>query len=504
MGYFWPVKTRIQRWGSAGPILLLPLIFTCIYLFFPTINSSSDALGYATYPEPGPHHLLYDLLCIFVREVAILPQHTLAALKVMNALFAGGTLLAVAFILRLRNTDHPNFMVLLCGSAFGFMRFATENETYILPLFFAAIATYCYIRYLMKPQISLIYCTFLFLVISLLFHQSYIFWFAAISVHFILLHSFRISRLLPVLISVFIIFMIYFLAANRLHLNVFEWIFKDAQSGLVDLSPGPDNFKFTAINFVRTFYQVHGNILPLIETFPILIFTTAISLLLLLISFIIFFVQNITRKNTDSNSKPIQNIWLLIFIFQLAFAWFSVGNSEFMVMLPLTGAMWLSERYTLPASGLLIAGCSMLIWNLSLAIIPQHYISFTNAKTEYEKTLYRGKQLYISHDKTTAENYAYFQYENNGKKAQLSEINFMKSPADLGNDSLLRLSISNAIRDSIPVYTDCIGYPEPRSRHSMINGNRNDEFFKNYRLEVQDSFVNFYGTVTLHRVYPRY
>ncbi len=114
-----------------------------LYVLFPTHNSSSDAMGYATAAQIGPHHMLYDQLVAIVNWICgFSPVKTLAAMKVIDAILGAIALYIFHKTLSVLNIKSAWVYTFLCATTFGFWRFTSENEAYILPLLFAFIGMY--------------------------------------------------------------------------------------------------------------------------------------------------------------------------------------------------------------------------------------------------------------------------------------------------------------------------------------------------------------------------
>src|SRR6185369_4699649 len=96
------------------------------------------------------NHLLYNYFGTywFYLLKSVNPNiEAIVALNLMNAFAATVCLfLLYACLLKLKNEKGTAFWLsLFCGVSFGFMRYATDAETYILPLMFSLTATYFFI-----------------------------------------------------------------------------------------------------------------------------------------------------------------------------------------------------------------------------------------------------------------------------------------------------------------------------------------------------------------------
>lgn len=152
--FFWCRLAR-RSWPSVAVAGLL----TALCLALPTANATGDAWYYAACARWGqelwqPHHLLYNgighLWLRLVGATGPAPAGLLALtwLQRLNALAGGACLLALARLLKRAGTPAPAIpaWLLLVGSCFGVLRFATENETYILPLLLALLGSLAWAR----------------------------------------------------------------------------------------------------------------------------------------------------------------------------------------------------------------------------------------------------------------------------------------------------------------------------------------------------------------------
>jgi hypothetical protein len=131
----------------------------------------------------------------------------------------------------------------------------------------------------------------------------------------------------------------YLLFAIKSNQSILSFIIHDVDAGLVQVIPNINNLKFTLINGLRTIFQVHGNMLILIQNWIIVSLIGIAGLVLVLIGVL----HSLINSTLDLNKvqfgaalrQRFQNPFFIAFIMQLAFAFYSVGNAEFMVMLPI-------------------------------------------------------------------------------------------------------------------------------------------------------------------------
>ena len=134
-----------------------------------------------------------------------------------------------------------------------------------------------------------------------------------------------------------LVYLMVFICLNN-DLNIYNFtgfIVRDFHTGSSELNFGFSNLSInlylTLVSFARTFIQIHGIIPCLIQNnyiffIPAIIFLTALILITLQISK--------TKINFKLTNRQFINTHFFILTFQFLFAFYSVGNVEFMVMIP--------------------------------------------------------------------------------------------------------------------------------------------------------------------------
>ena len=324
------------------------VVVGAVLLFVPMVHTG-DGWGYATdvlraetWNSPhlvSAHHLFYNYLCYALSPILVSCKiNPINGFTAINWIFYGFAIFVFyQLLLALRyNKNQSLYWTILIAGCFGLLRFALENETYILPLFFALLGSHFIIH--LNNRRSNEFIGFSFLAISVLFHQSYIFWLLAFVVN-------AIDRRRPFapLIAILIIMSFYVLFAIKEKQPILTFVLHDVNSGIVQVFPNLNNLKFTLINGIRTIFQVHGNMLILFENW-IVISIIGISGATLFFVGVFKSLKNQTYRSTldikkfRSSStliKRFRNPFFVAFVLQLAFAFYSVGNAEFMVMLPM-------------------------------------------------------------------------------------------------------------------------------------------------------------------------
>lgn len=473
------------------------------------MNHSGDALGYAAECARmqatgtvnwSPHHLLYHPLLAYSHLwpgkyfTDILPWA-----QAINAVAAGGCL-AMLYLLS-RNSGNGFIAVLLAGSAFGVMRFATENETYMLPILFSLWGSWFLFKYRVSGQKQHLLAGFLALSVAILFHQIHVWWWLAAAWT---LRKDRTARICMTC-TVILVAAVYALAAGAMGVPWWRFPFSDALSGTVELVPGVDHVKFTVINLIRTWVQVHGSIPWFVKASAVCAGLSMAGLLFLVSAATLAMIHRKSTAN-DATTDMQQQFYRLALLLHLIWAFYSSGNAEFMVMIPFLAVLsfpWVLNRFK---RSFILAALGMLAWNSGTALLPNR-IFRTDASAFTVKAMQRltpaeGKAYWIGRHKVQTENYlsAMTAIHRLQRDSFLSNMQLLTAPADRGPHTRTEPDIDSLIRAGALVFTDCLEYPEPVSRSTMLTGDKNSDAFKPYRALLADSFTYFYGKVLIYRL----
>ena len=485
------------------------MLFTLFYLFMPTVNHSGDALGYAAecarMLDAGtvswsPHHLLYHPLITYSN---LWPGKYITDLlhwaQAINAV-AAGVCLALLYLLS-RRSGNGLTSILLAGSAFGVMRFATENETYVLPILFSLLGSLLLLRYRKSGRRQQLTAGFLALSVAILFHQIHVWWWLAAA------WAFRKDRTARICMacSVILVAGAYAMAAGAMNIPWWRFPFTDALSGTVVLVPGIDHVKFTAINLIRTWVQVHGSIPWFIKASVVCAGLAATGIVLISAGTAMAVID---RKSTSIFTKAglDQNLFRLALVLHLIWAIYSAGNAEFMVMIPFLTVLSFPVFINKYRRACALLAMGMLAWNSGTTLLP-NCIFRTDASAFTVEAMRRltpadGKAYWIGRHKVQTENYLSARKALKGSQTEGLNFNMqlLTAPADRGPHTVTEPDIDSLIRAGALVFTDCLEYPEPVSRSTMLTGDKNEDAFKPYRAVGADSFTYFYGKVLIYRL----
>jgi len=464
--------------------LIIAIGLTILYVLLPSSNNTLDSIAYALDMRSGkdlfyPHHLLFNAFG-FVLSKLFNIINTLHFICFVNALFAGGCLLIIRQILRyFTNNKTCAFLLLFLGSCYGFIRFATDAEAYIIPLFFALLAS----KVIFSGEKFIL--TSLLLSIACLFHQIYFFWWVGLGIYvWWNFEKHRINNIIKYISTAFIVPLVYFLVfrfTENDYCNIIELVFHDyINNPTVSISLNSTIFLMTPISFIRTFFQVHGYFLPLFQKYFLILIPVVIACVCLIIG-LYKFKGSITKKNYDQQTNKYAFSHLIIFFLQFLFAAISDGNAEFMLMLPFLLAIFFFGKYSIKFFNILYFATGIFLWNLSLALIPTHFLH-----TGTDESMVKYIQQHPDN--------SYF-FPDNKRIGLLIEY---QSPDEKFNIYHSGAELDSLIQTGNPVLTSAVNNTFFMSRGSLLS--KNADLFSNYNIAIVDSINYSFGTLYISSV----
>lgn len=478
------------------------IIIFCLYLIFPSGLSTGDGWYYAASIKNGyeifhSHHLLYNALgLVFSWLPSKAGFEIISCMKVLNAFFAFLTLVMIQQILYSFKITERGVVIISClaGFSFSVLRYATENETYIVPLFFALLASYNYKKYITAGRNRYALYAGLWAAISVLFHQTYIFWWLGL-----LIGIFIEKRKKPVLL-----FIIISLIAPIVYLIVFltykggsgwntitDFILGDLRENVRLELTGMGIF-LSIVNLFRSFIQIHGYIFNMVRENLFFSIPGIVSLFFVVLAFLKF-----PERSKTNVSQHFCIIHIIIIVLQFIFAIFSSGNAEFMVMIPVLVFMLVPFFALNYEKFLLRIMIGMAIWNISYGLIPLHYKSQAQEQFLCDAVLSEKNVIIVALDDQLIKNMLYYKAGDNNIKS------IYKSPAILeikGKDpGILEGIIDSVLSTGTVIYTNCLD-ETTISRLSITGGTKNKDFFSKYETTLTKSWRLVTGTRSIYRV----
>lgn len=373
-------------------VRIVILFIGFLYILFPTNNSSLDAYNYAAHIKYAdylfsPHHLLYSVLQYVILKPFTLWTSNVDVLtysKYINSLFVLLNLWMVHLILKRLKIGIRESILLILIVAFSYntFRFGTENETYIIPIFFSLLGSLFFLKFSENRKLSNIFLSGLFAAMAGLFHQIHFFWWFGLLIGLVIyfkngkyfLIYFITTLVVPI---VYFIVIFYYNNTSLTYEHIVQYVFHDYFTGSARTEFGYLNVILILISSIRSFFQVHPNIIYLIKqnisfVLPLLVF----------LYFIYLFISIVIRKKLIEK-RVVENkiffkttLWVLLL--QFLFAFYSVGNVEFLVMLPILVVLSLCYYFKFNTYFLTFFALTLFAWNFIYGIYPNHKFRYYN------------------------------------------------------------------------------------------------------------------------------
>jgi hypothetical protein len=488
--------------------LIFHLIVFLLYLLLPTVNHSVDAWGFAADAKFGhelfrPHHLLYTAtIWLFGRLLPFL--NIMQAALCLNALAGAGSVWVLGKILQNMGLQSRESIALQAVMAFSWAtwRYATENETYILPVLFSLSATWFLVHALQNKRPAEFLLSGFLAALACLFHQLHFLWWLGLLIFLIIRKDDKkLLRLFywasPAVLVPFcylIVTQYYFHLSLNMH-SILHFIFYDYYAGNAGQAFEMKFLWLGMVNLFRTFFQMHGSILFLLSHYKVM---WAIPLLALLFlgTGIGRYWRIICRIKVFRKQRFL--LFLLLFLAYFAFAVYSGGNAEFMVMLPPLLCLVLGCCQPLPLPIIRYSAGALLIWNLGLAVIPNHFLKQNSNEEIASLVQEHPEAFFIPSDPGIVGNIV--EYRTGSQPANLLRSTGWyeahgKNPEGIFNqtDSLLKMEI--------PLYAD--NPPALLNRKALVQENSLQFLESRYNVHPWKKFPTVYGIHAVYKVEGR-
>jgi hypothetical protein len=489
------------------PFFLFPAILCICYFIFPTQNADIDSWYYAACVKHNnelinSHHLIFNIIAYgFYHCIQIfLPNiEAISALNAMNALAASFSLFFAFKIFKQLDANDliASIFVFLCGASFGFFRFASDAETYILPILFSLISTFFFVK---KNTTYNLYFSALFSVLAVLTHQLHIWWTLAMYIYLIKNQTYTIKSKTIYTITLLLIPLCYWTAymSSSFKGNFPTFILGEYSKGNASIDISFLSLKLSFINFFRTFFQIHGNIYYIFQSYPII--CTAVASICIGIVFIA--IKSIKNSSNLKSTfmklgffpklKPqFQSLFLWASIFHFVFAFFSSGNAEFMAMLPFLLTFLIASQFQMIKINFsLLMALLLFVWNLSFGVLSNSILNFKKVNAQVQFIVNHPNSFFVSENKNLIENQLTYQY------------GFMNRPY-LYKTNITHSELNELLQKDLNIYTDVSLQKGPISRKELLTTNSFAEELKDFQLQKVDSFENIYGKNFILMILPK-
>ncbi|MGI4762701.1 MAG: hypothetical protein ACRYF0_18470 [Janthinobacterium lividum] len=503
------------RTGRTWPSVAVAGLLTAICLALPTRNATGDAWYYAACARWGqelwqPHHLLYNgigrLWLRLVGATGPAGELALTWLQMLNALAAGASLLVLGRLLWRAGaaTAAIPAWLLLVGSCFGMLRFATENEAYIQPLLLALLASLAWAQALYaaagRRRYGWLVLAGLLAALACLVHQLMVWWWLGLLLG---LAPWRGRRTVAAAgayaLPALLVPLAYALAAPGGGLaGLGQFALHDYLTGAARVELGYKSLLLTPISLVRTVVQLHGNLLPLLHRWPLVLGSSGLASLALGA----YGLRGSRRVRpapapaAASPARTVRRTHALMGALHLGFAAQAAGNAEFMVMLPALAAVALAGGALLavPARRVAALGTAVLSWNLAFGLVPAATLDYTGTGPALRaRVLAAPGAWFLLRDPNLLRNQLhYYTGHPNG------------APRIVGlagqNTVALRTWLAARLAAGELVYTDALGGYQPLDRAQLTQGDAARTVLAGWPTGAVDSVRTFFGPSYLTQV----
>lgn len=464
----------------------------------PTHNADADSWYYASCVKYktelfNSHHLFFNCIGLLFHQFFQLFYPKIEALNslfIMNASFGISTFLVFRKTLNNLNisANVSSYLAFIACSSFGFMRYATDAETYVIPMFLSITSLYFYVKKSQQSDIN-IYLAGLFAALAILVHEVQLWWAISMAVHAFLKRKDRryagYKFCIPLLLVPLAYGVVYQLTADSAS-NFINFIAGEYNKGGANIDTSLNSVVLTLINFFRSFIQIHGRITVLLSkhSFP---FTLAILLVLFFAIRGLFFKTALRLKRSPSRTLILFPV--LAIVLHLLFAFVSSGNAEFLVMLPFLTVLLVGLILEFD-NGKIIGniGIAIFIWNLVFGIMPANQFDLGNNSRQIKLSSQDTQRYYLWKNKALVENR--LTYENGFKTRP-----YLLSPKIVDTASINKLLLSNRV-----IITDWVNEDGPLSRSSFVGGKKFKRLDNIYKITLLDSFENLSGKNFIARI----
>ncbi|MEW5845478.1 MAG: hypothetical protein AB1777_04335 [Bacteroidota bacterium] len=492
------IEKIFEKWGA----VLTGLLLLTAYLLGISGTSTTDGWGYAADIVNGnsllrPHHLLYSITGFYWVQLihTLLPNaETIYLLKLLNALCASITAFIFFRLLRLIGVDalQTTAFTIVAGLSWGFLRFAIDNETYIIPIMLSVGASYFYLKTEYIPKSSSMIWSGLLAALACLYHQVMFFWWLALAVASISALNRKNYKPLLFLVPAVMVPIAYILAmeseGTTININsFFHFVFHDYCTGNASIELNLNILWIGIINLFRAFIQIHGYILFILTQSWVWWVPLVVSGLATIV-----FLLKLFRHKKPFRIERFQTIHLWALLLQVGFAFFAGGNAEFMAMVPFLATVVVSGMVSNRSTAIWLA-ISVTVWNISFGILPQRFFPADSSDLVLK-----------SIEKYPTEKKAYI-LTDASKVINRLEYYQLQKPLIVKEDTIQSQNIV-AITDSLlakgyQVYTNCISYPKVASRATMLKSKSIDwGKLVGYHITPTDSVVTPSGKVFLIKI----
>ena len=480
---------------------LIFIIILLFYVTFPTNNSSLDSFAYAAYIKYNhylftPHHLFSNVLIYtpyYFIKLAGINLDILHFSKIINSIFQILNLIIFYKILSYQKIQKKEKLlcILILAFSFSLWRYGTENEAYIVPIFFSLLSSFYFLKSFKQVKInSFIFFSSFFGVIACLFHQIHFFWWLGLLIGFYLLKR-KITAIFTYIIPAalvplcYVLILVFYEDKEFTIYNLVRFVFNDFYQGSVETNFSLKVIFFQLLNTIRTYVQIHPNIYILIKNSWLYIIPL-LSVLFLAYVYVKEILKNKVFIQRENQLSLFINVHVFIFILNYLFAFYNYGNIEFMVMLPYILILIIVIKFQVQLYLLKLISLIFFIWNLSYGIFPNNHYKYFNDEKLVEYMINNPKKIFVVKNATTRNEYFY--------RTGISD------PENI----MLIYKVTKPKLDSIlnkknEIFTDVVNKPEILNKEKITSDNRS-YLFDPFNKDKVFSYKGLYGKSTIYKI----
>ncbi len=295
--------------------------------------------------------------------------------QILNSFFFLLALLELHKIRKLITGNSEFFTIMLVGFSGVGLKYATDVEVYIFPLFLSLAGTFKIFQFFQNHKMKDFILGSLFINFAILNHQIQFVWWLIITYFIYKKYCCNFQVIGIYLGFSLMVPLIYGLVAMQNGLGFWEFCLHDYMNGSANLKFSWKSIFLTLINVPRTFLFFNEAFFYLNQDIFVNMITAIIGITFLTSTFL--FIQKIRNKFQLSE---FQKMIFYLFIAYLLFALISHGNYEFMVCLPFFVVLLLPDLSKIKVHLKTYIFISLFLWNMIFLLIPFRFYDFYGKK----------------------------------------------------------------------------------------------------------------------------
>ncbi len=342
-----------------------------------------------------------------------------------------------------------------------------------------------------KPLIRYIFFSGLAASIASLFHQIHFFWWLGLFIGVVIyVKQFKaivVYAVSALLVPAVYIAVLYFYNREPVNaVNLMHFVFYDYYTGSARSEIGLMNVILILISSVRSFFQVHQSALFLIRKNLVFAIPLVVFAFWLIQAIKLMVQRHLLVKRPKINAVFFKTS-AIVLVLQVMFAFYSVGNVEFLVMLPLLTTLTLLYYFRFNQGFLKVTLLLLLVWNFMFGIYPNNRFTFYNDDFLVDFIIKHPDDVFLVENPDLINRYYYATGVDNYGKIILKER--IKSNA----------TIDSLVKKHSFIYTDVIDKPVVFNRASMVSDAKKLDF-KEYDIEKIIEYKSLYGVSVIHKI----